>query len=64
MAKTYVKCDDPVRVTCYGETRTWERADAINYYMQGIGFSDGSEQQRYANIVYQLARGAKEARDI
>ena len=63
MARIQVKCTDPVRVTCYGETKVWERKDAMEFFLEGMAWSEGSERDRYVNIYYQLARGAKEAFD-
>lgn len=54
---------DTVIVTCYGQTKTWERKDALEFYLEGMAWSEGSERDRYVNIYYQLARGAKEASD-
>lgn len=59
MAKIYLKCEDPVQVTCYGQTKTWERKDAINFFLEGMMSSDGSERERYANIYCQLVAGYK-----
>ena len=59
-----IKCNDPVRVTCYGQTKTWEREDAIRYYQSGAMFCDGSERERYTNIYFQLLEGKKEVSDI
>lgn len=63
MARVLVKCEDPVRVTCYGQTKTWERKDAMEFFLEGMHCCEGSERDRYVNIYYQLARGAKEAYD-
>ncbi len=63
MAKIYIKCTDPVTVTCYGETKTWERKDALKYFLEGAHLCEGSEAERYFNIYYQLVNGAKEASD-
>jgi len=63
MARIQIKCKDPVQVTCYGETKTWEREDALKFFLDGAYFCDGSEAERYLNIYYQLIHGAKEAHD-
>lgn len=55
---------DPVRITCYGETKTWERANAIKFFLDGARFCEGSEHERYFNIYCQLLDGAKVAHDI
>lgn len=54
---------DLVRVTCYGETKTWERSKALDFFLEGAFQCDGSEAERYFNIYYQLIHGAKEAYD-
>lgn len=63
MARVMMRCDDPVRVTCYRQTKTWEREDAIAFYLDCMMNSEGSERDRYCEIYYQLINGAKEARD-
>lgn len=64
MARINVKCSDPVKVTCYGQTQTWEREDAIKFYADGARYCEGSERDRYINIYFQLLDGAKEAYDM
>ena len=54
---------DLVVVVCYGEEKVWERKEAMEFYLEGMAWSEGSERERYVNIYYQLARGAKEAYD-
>ena len=54
---------DLVVVTCYGESKVWERGKAMEFYLEGMAWSEGSERDRSVNIYYQLARGAKEAFD-
>ena len=63
MARIAVRCADPVRVTCYGQTKTWEREDAIKFYLDGMRFCEGAERERYTDIYLQLIDGAKEAHD-
>lgn len=63
MSRIQIKCEDPVQVTCYGETKTWERKDALDFYLEAMHGCEGAERDRYVNIYYQLARGAKEAHD-
>ena len=63
MAKVYIKCDDPVQVTCYGQTKTYEREDAIKLFGDGARFCEGSERDRYISIYFQLLDGAKEVHD-
>ena len=54
---------DLVAVTCYGQTKVWERKDALEFYLEAMAFCEGAERDRYVNIYYQLASGAKEAFD-
>lgn len=58
-----IRISDPVRVTCYGKTKVWERKSALNFFLEAMMGCEGAERDRYVNIYYQLARGAKEARD-
>ena len=57
------KFRDPVSVTCYGQTKVWERKEALEFFLDGAWECDGSESERYMAIFYQLYHGAKEALD-
>lgn len=59
----HTKKKDLVTVTCYGKTKTWERKDAIAFFLEGMRYCDGAERDRYTNIYLQLIDGAKEAYD-
>ena len=52
-----------VLVTCYGKAKTYRRADAIEFFSQGVMECDGSEAERYATIVAQLLAGYREVTD-
>ena len=54
---------DLVVVTCYGQSQIWERGKALEFFLDAMMGCEGSERDRYVNIYYQLARGAKEAFD-
>ena len=54
---------DMVRVTCYGQTKMWERGKAIAFFLEGMHWSEGSERDRYTDIYLQLIDGEKEASD-
>lgn len=54
---------DLVVVTCYGKTKTWERSEAMAFFLEGMMWSEGAEEERYADIYSQLAAGATIARD-
>lgn len=56
MAKTN-KGKDLVTITCYGKTKTMERDKAIEFYKQGVAASEGSERNRYMNILEGLECG-------
>ncbi|MCD8300215.1 MAG: DUF4314 domain-containing protein [Clostridiales bacterium] len=44
-----------VTTVCYGQTREWSsRRDAMDYFLQGIISTEGSEQERYAKIYAEL----------
>ena len=48
---------DLVKVTCYGRTETLTRNEALKKYSEAILWSDGSERDRYAQIVAELVDG-------
>lgn len=58
------KAGDSVSVTCYGITADWDnRNEAILYYAEGLNNSEGSEKERYSNIVWGLIDGDKKVAD-
>ena len=67
-AKTdFIKCKkslDMVVVHCYYNDELWYgRKNAFDFYMDCLGCSDGCEQNRYANIIYDLNAGLNFASD-
>ena len=47
-----------VKTICYGREEVWDsREDALEFYMKAMAGSEGSEQERYAKIVAELAMG-------
>ena len=47
-----------VKVICYNDEEEWDsREDALEFYMKAMAGSEGSEQERYAKIVAELAMG-------
>ena len=54
---------DMVSVTCYGQTRTMTRKEAIDRYLEAMQFSEGSERDRYCTIYFQLLDGEIECSD-
>lgn len=51
------KMTDKVKITCYGETKEWIRKDALKFYKEAERCCEGSERERYMNIVDQLEDG-------
>ncbi len=49
--------NENVTVTCNGKTSTMKRKDAIEKYHNLWDNSEGSEQERYARIYFQLLDG-------
>ena len=51
--------EEQVKVTCYRETETMKRRDAIAYYQEGMLSCDpgSSECERYTTIFCQLLEG-------
>ena len=54
---------DIVNVTCYGRTETLTRNEALTKYVEAMLWSDGSEKERYANIVGELYAGYTDVSD-
>ena len=48
---------DIVTIKCYGKEEKMERAEAIEYYREGVENSDGSERERYMEILMDLYDG-------
>ena len=54
---------DMVKITCYRQTETMERKEAIKFYREAIDCSEGCERERYVNILLGLMDGLKEVDD-
>ena len=54
---------DMVKITCYGKTEMMTRADAIKLYREGVACCEGSERDRYTNILIGLLNGDTEVSD-
>lgn len=53
-----------IKTICYGTERHWrERGDAVRWFLECMGASDGAEKARYADILEQLLCGAELATD-
>ena len=55
---------DIVTITCYGQTEKMERKKALKFYRECASFSEGSEHERYCNIILDLLDGKSVAHDI
>lgn len=58
------KMTDKVKVTCYGTTKEYTRKQALKEFREAIRCCEGSERDRYVNIVIQLEDGATECTDL
>lgn len=54
---------DMVKITCYRKTKTMRRDKAMDFYLDCMYNSDGSEHERYETIYFQLKDGAMTASD-
>lgn len=55
-----------IKVTCYGKTESYDeskRQYVIKKYVNAMMCSEGSEKERYANIVGGLYEGLDDVRD-
>ncbi len=51
-------------VECYGSKQTFSsRKKAMDYFLEGMMCSEGSEHERYETIYFQLARGLNNVSD-
>lgn len=57
------KLTDMVTVTCYGQTKKMTRQNALEFYMDCMRGSEGSEHERYETIFFQLMDGKKVCSD-
>lgn len=54
---TEEKLNERVMVTCYNDTETLTRGEALDKYFEGAVECDGCESERYFSIVMQLLEG-------
>ncbi len=52
-----------VQITCYGRTESMERNKALKFYRDCADHSEGSERDRYVNILFGLMDGLSEVCD-
>ena len=58
------KMTDKVKVTCYGTTKEYTRGQALKEFREAMRCSEGSERDRYCNIVWDLEDGKMECKDL
>lgn len=58
-----MKINDIVTITCYRQTKTMHRQQAIAEYQEAMLCCEGSEAERYSNIYFQLLEGCKHCCD-
>ena len=55
---------DPVTTICYGQKQEWEdRWQAVDFFKEGVMACDGSEKERYTNILLKLLSEETECSD-
>mgnify|MGYP007013864716 CR=1 FL=1 len=54
---------DIVKIICYRRESEMERQDAIREFTEGVMVCNGSERDRYMNILLDLMAGMKVCRD-
>ena len=57
------KLNEQVTVTCYNQTETKTRREALEEYYEGMRCSEGAEHERYETIFFQLLEGYTECSD-
>lgn len=56
---------DVVKTICYGKERIWDKKeDAIDFFIDCMLNSEGSERERYCNILSSLKANLKVCKDI
>lgn len=63
LAEARNEAKDMVKVTCYGSTKVYEREQAIREFTTAVLVCEGSERDRYCNILSDLRAGKSEAKD-
>ena len=60
---TKKQLQEKVSVTCYNNTETMTRGEAIDEFYEGMMCCEGSEAERYTTIYFQLMEGLTEVSD-
>lgn len=56
---------DVVKTICYGKERIWDKKeDAIEFFIDCMLNSEGSERERYCNILSSLKANLKVCKDV
>ena len=59
-----VKTKEDITTICYGQIDKWDsRVDAVKHFYECALCSEGSEKERYTNIMMDLMAGANLATD-
>ena len=62
--RTQLNVKDDIITICYGHYDKWDsRAEAVKYFFECANASEGSERERYVNIMMKLMSGANIASD-
>ncbi len=51
------KLSERVTITCYNQTETMTRREALELYYDAMRNTEGSERERYESIFFQLMDG-------
>lgn len=58
MLKASETNNKPVKTKCYGEIQVWDnREEAVDFFLEAMMNSEGSEHERYSAIYIQLMNG-------
>lgn len=62
--KKEIEEKEEITTVCYGRIDKWDdRTKAVKYFYECALFSDGSEKERYTNIMMDLMAGVNFATD-
>lgn len=62
--RTQLNIKEDITTICYGHYDKWDsRAEAVKYFYECANASEGSERERYVNIMMKLMSGASIASD-
>ena len=58
------KLEDIVTIHCNGQRELTTRQSAIKFYKRAVQCTEGSERERYTNVLMDLLDGKKVCKDI